>query len=376
MEEEIRNKISAKEATGYQNFLKFAEKLYRYEYEDFINRNIDSPLNLVTPNLAKLVGIGGFRRLATQVNKYFKDPRLQKAFSFQAMYAGCSPQDALAIYAVISYMDCVAGVFFPKGGMHAVPRALAAVAIKHGVNIKYNSTVTSLEKNNSRISAAILKNGERIKADAFILNPDLPIAYQDLLQEKNRKVASLKYSPSCIVLLVGSNLEAPDKAHHNIHFGDAWEKTFTELIKEGKLMSDPSFLVTIPSKDDASLAPAGKSSYYVLLPTPNLNAEIDWKVETARYRGEIYELLENNGYAGFTNNIISEKIISPLDWKEMGMEAGTPFASSHIFSQTGPFRPKNLHNKYENLIFVGSGTQPGVGIPMVLISGKLAAQRV
>jgi phytoene dehydrogenase-like protein len=89
------------------------------------------------------------------------------------MYAGVSPQQALALYAVIAYMDSVNGVFFPKGGMHAVPRALAGAAEKHGVTFKYNTTVTSVEHSNGRATAVLTENGERIEGDAFILNPDL-----------------------------------------------------------------------------------------------------------------------------------------------------------------------------------------------------------
>ena len=104
MEEEIRKNVSAKEAAGYRRYVDFVTKLYKYEMNDFIDRNIDSPLNLLTPNLAKLIAIGGFRHLQPKVNQFLKDPRLQKIYSFQAMYAGVSPQQALAIYAVIAYM--------------------------------------------------------------------------------------------------------------------------------------------------------------------------------------------------------------------------------------------------------------------------------
>ncbi|MSY58612.1 MAG: phytoene desaturase, partial [Actinobacteria bacterium] len=141
MQAEIAKNISPEEAIGYGKYVDFVTKLYKYEMKDFIDRNIDSPLNLLTPNLARLIALGGFRRLAPKVNQFLKDPRLQKVYSFQAMYAGVSPQQALAIYAVIAYMDSVNGVFFPKGGMHAVPRALAGAAEKHGVTFKYNTTV-------------------------------------------------------------------------------------------------------------------------------------------------------------------------------------------------------------------------------------------
>src|SRR5512145_2880517 len=112
------------EAAGYRRYVDFVSRLYQLQMRDFIDRNIDSPLQLVTPSLARLVAMGGFRRLAPKVAQYLRDPRTRKVFSFQAMYAGLSPYDALAIYAVIAYMDSVAGVYFPRGGMHAVPRAL------------------------------------------------------------------------------------------------------------------------------------------------------------------------------------------------------------------------------------------------------------
>jgi len=181
MEAEIAKHISSTEAAGYRRYVEFVTKLYKYEMNDFIDRNIDSPLNLLTPNLARLIALGGFRRLSPKVNQFMKDPRLQKVYSFQAMYAGVSPQQALAIYAVIAYMDSVNGVFFPKGGMHAVPRALAAAAQKHGVVFKYNTTVTNVEVSNGRAKAVITEAGERYECDAVILNPDLPVAYRELL---------------------------------------------------------------------------------------------------------------------------------------------------------------------------------------------------
>lgn len=376
MQEEIATKISASEAIGYGKYVDFVTKLYKYEMNDFIDRNIDSPLNLLTPNLAKLVGLGAFRHLAPKVNQFLKDERTQKVYSFQAMYAGVSPQQALALYAVIAYMDSVNGVFFPKGGMHAVPRALAAAAQKHGVTFKYNTTVTSVEHSNGRATAVLTEDGQRITGDTFILNPDLPVAYRDLLGSTPRRVKTLKYSPSCVTLLVGTKKKYDHLTHHNIHFGKSWEGVFDELITKKTLMTDPSLLVTIPTYDDPSLAPQGHSSYYILFPTPNLDADIDWKVEGPRYRNEMLRVMEARGYEGFADSIEVEQLTTPLDWQEQGMERGAPFASAHTFFQTGPFRPRNMAVGFENVVFAGSGTQPGVGVPMVLISGRLAAERI
>lgn len=376
MQAEIAKTISSKEAEGYARYVKFVTKLYRYEMKDFIDRNIDSPLNLLTPNLARLIALGGFRRLAPKVNQFLKDPRTQKVYSFQAMYAGVSPQQALAIYAVIAYMDSVNGVFFPKGGMHAVPRALAGAAEKHGVTFKYSSTVTSIERKNGRATAVLTDKGERIPCDVVVLNPDLPVAWRDLLGKQPQSIKRLKYSPSCATLLIGSSKTYDHLAHHNIHFGKSWAGVFDELIKKKTIMSDPSILVTVPSKDDPALAPAGKSSYYVLFPTPNLSADIDWEKIGPRYRDQMIKSLEDRGYDGFGDAIEVEQLTTPLDWKNQGMEQGAPFASAHTFFQTGPFRPKNLAKGFENIVFAGSGTQPGVGVPMVLISGRLAAERI
>jgi len=374
MAQEITEVIGADEAAGYLKYVEFVSKLYKYEMKDFIDRNIDSPFDLVTPDLAKLVAIGGFRKLAPKVRDYLKDPRTERIYSFQAMYAGLSPYDALAIYAVIAYMDSVAGVYFPKGGMHALPVAMAAACEKHGVTIKYGTTVTSVETKDDRAIAVTTADGERIVADVVVLNPDLPVAYRDLLGKVPWSVRRLDYSPSCFVMLAGSTAHYSKIAHHNIHFGRSWRGVFDELIDKKQLMSDPSVLVTNPTRSDPSLAPDGKQIYYVLFPTPNLDADIDWRSVGPRYRDEVVRVLEERGYRAFGDAIEVENITTPLDWEDRGMERGAPFASAHSFMQTGPFRPGNLWG--ENVVFTGSGTQPGVGVPMVLISGRLAAERI
>jgi phytoene desaturase len=295
------------------------------------------------------------------------------------MYAGLAPHQARALYAVISYLDSVAGVYFPKGGMHSVPVALAAAATKHGVEIRYGTEVTSVEVRGGAAVAVHTADGERVPAAAVVLNPDLPVAYRDLLPGRPpARLGRLRYSPSCVVMHVGSRAGYSKIAHHNIHFGKAWRRTFDEVIRHGRLMSDPSLLVTNPSQGDPQLAPAGRHTYYVLAPVPNLRtARIDWSGGFAeRYADELVEVLTQRGYVGFDAGIEVRSVVTPADWAAQGMAAGTPFAAAHTFGQTGPFRPGNRHPGLSNVVFVGSGTQPGVGVPMVLISGKLAADRI
>ncbi|MBE1485851.1 phytoene desaturase [Plantactinospora soyae] len=375
---EISRVCGPREADGYLRFVDYARRLWQLERTDFIDRNLDSPTDLLTTNLLRLMAAGAFRRLQTKIDQFFADPRTRRIFSFQAMYAGLAPHDALAIYTVIAYLDSVAGVYFPRGGIHAVSRAMADAAEKHGVRIEYDTTVTRVETSAGRATGVHTADGTRVPADVVVLNPDLPIAYRDLLPPAGRP-RRLRYSPSCVVLHLGSRQEYRGIAHHNIHFGRAWRGTFDEVIRQGRLMSDPSLLVTNPSRTDPSVAPEHRHSYYVLAPVPNLDrgAGLDWRGGLAqRYADELLATLEQRGYLGLADSVEVARIVTPADWADSGLAAGTPFAAAHNLTQTGPFRPGNLHRTLSNVVFVGSGTQPGVGVPMVLISGKLAAARV
>lgn len=367
---EVERVCGPAEAEGFLRFARWVTRLHRLEMADFVDRNLDSPLQLLTPDLARLTAAGGFRRLDTMVGRYLKDPRTRRMFSFQSLYAGLAPHEALALYAVIAYMDSVAGVFFPRGGMHAVPVAMAAAAQRHGVEVRYGVEVTAVEHDGRRASGVRTRAG-RVAADVVVLNPDLPVARRDLLGDP---VGRLRYSPSAVVLLLGSTASYAGAAHHNLHFGRSWAGVFDDLVRGGRLMRDPSLLVTTPTRTDPSLAPPGRESYYVLAPTPNLEAPVDWRVEGSRYRDELVATLERRGYVGLGGSIEVEHLTTPLDWADRGMAAGTPFAAAHTFGQTGPFRPGNLWG--DNVVLAGSGTTPGVGVPMVLVSGRLAAARV
>jgi phytoene desaturase len=366
-----------READGYRRFVAYAGKMWRLQRRDFIERNLDGPRDLVTGNLLRLLAAGGFGRLQRRIDRYFRDPRTRRVFSFQAMYAGLAPHRALASYVVIAYLDAVCGVYFPRGGLHAVPMAMAGAAEKHGVRVRYGTTVERVETRGDRATAVITDTGERIAADAVVLNPDLAAAYRLLPGPGLRR--RLRYSPSCVVVHLGSTATYRQIAHHNVHFGGPWRRTFDEVISQGRLMSDPSLLLTNPSRSDPGLAPAGGQTYYLLAPVPNLDAapELPWRQGLGeRYADQLIRVLQARGYRGLGDGTAVRRVVTPADWAAMGMAAGTPFAAAHTFGQTGPFRPGNLHPYLSNVVFVGSGTQPGVGIPMVLISGKLAAARV
>ncbi|MBN9618630.1 MAG: phytoene desaturase, partial [Actinobacteria bacterium] len=353
MADEIARTCGHRDADGWLRYVAFLRELYRVEMPHFIERNLDSPLQLVNPPLARLAALGGFRRLARKVADYVSDDRLRRLFSFQAMYAGLAPAQALAIYAVITYMDCVEGVYFPEGGMHAVPRALAGAAAEHGVELRYDTAVARIEVRDGRARAVHTAQGERIAADVVVVNADLPTAYAELLPPEltPRRLRRLRYSPSAVVLHAGSSAAFEHTAHHTIDFGAAWDDTFREIIDRGETMSDPSFLLTTPTRTDPSLAPPGRHTYYALFPAPNVTGRVDWTAHRARYRDEILATLERRGYPGFADGVEVEHLVTPSDWLARGLHAGAPFAAAHAFTQTGPFRPSTLDRHVDNLVF-------------------------
>ncbi len=380
MSQEIREFAGPKEAEAFGRFCEWLERLYRAEMDSFIDANFDSPLDLVKPwrSGLELVKIGGFGKLGKKVASFFDDDRLQRIFSFQSMYAGLAPYEALALYAVITYMDSVEGVFVPEGGMHMMAAGLADAVCAAGVDIRYDSPVTRILRrpNGGPVTGVEIGGSERLDADAVVCNPDLPVAYRELLPgiKPPRAARDGQYSPSCLLWVAGVNgLPPADASHHNIHFGRDWDGSFKALIDDGVRMPDPSILVTLHSLDDRSLAPDGCSSIYVLEPTPNLSGTIDWSRESDRI---VQSLRDRTAALGYPTDVVVEEVYDPTDWERMGMEQGTPFALAHTFFQTGPFRPNNVDKRVPGLVFVGSSTLPGVGVPMVLVSGKLAAARV
>jgi phytoene desaturase len=379
---EILAKCGAGDAEAFGRFCTWLERLYHLEQPNFVERNFDRVTDLAWPikPAIDLVRIGAFRKVTSVVNSYFDDHRLQKIFSFQALYAGLSPFEALAVYCVITYMDTVEGVWFPEGGIHAVSRGLAAAAEKAGATFRYGCAVDRIVRRLGTSGPVIgvhLADGEFVAADVVVANPDLPAVYRQLVPETPmpRVARRGQYSPSCALWLAGvRGTMPPEVAHHNVHFGRDWEGSFDALLNTGTRQPDPAILVCVPTISDPSLAPPGGHVIYALEPTPNLDGRIDWTTERDRIRDSMVARLGRLGYP--VDDVVTEQFIDPADWERQGMERGTPFALSHKFFQTGPFRPNNRDKRIPGLVFVGSGTVPGVSVPMVLVSGRLAADRV
>ncbi|WP_027331346.1 phytoene desaturase family protein [Mycolicibacterium tusciae] len=375
MAAEIERFAGRGQADGYLKLREWLARLYEVEFDGFIGANFDSPLSLLTPALARLAAIGGFRRWDRMVRKHLSDDRLRRVFTFQALYAGVPPHQALAVYAVIAYMDTISGVFFPRGGMRALPDAMAAAAADAGVQFRYGATVSALERSGDVVTAVHTSNGERVPTDAVVLTTELPETYR-LLGREPRRLFRLRPAPSAVVAHVGCQAVGHEVGHHTILFGDAWEQTFDDIIDDGQVMADPSLLVTRPTAGDSRLAPTGRDLLYILAPAPNTAVgKVDWAATGPAYADHILQTVSDRlPSLGVGAELLH--VIDPAGWARQGMLAGTPFALAHTFSQTGPFRPANTVRGIDNAVLAGSSTVPGVGVPTAVMSGRLAADRI
>jgi phytoene desaturase len=231
MTAEIEALAGAEDARGFERFCRWLTHLYELEMPHFIDTNFDSTLDLLRPLAPahQLVRLGGFRRLERVVRSYFRDERLVRMFSFQSMYAGLAPYEALALFAVITYMDAVEGVYAPDGGMHRLATGLAAAVEKSGARIRYGAPVGRiLRAGSGAVTGVEVVDGEdreRILADAVVCNADLPVAYRELLGgvEAPRAARRGVYSPSCVLWVAGVRGESPAGcAHHNLPFAHDW----------------------------------------------------------------------------------------------------------------------------------------------------------
>ncbi|MFD4181193.1 phytoene desaturase family protein [Rhodococcus sp. NPDC058514] len=392
MAAEVTRACGRDEADRYLRLRSWLESIFTAEFDRFIDANFDSPLDLVGSRAAlsdlwTLVRTGGFGRLGPRVEKYLRDPRLQRIFTFQSLYAGLSPSRALGIYGAIAHMDTSLGVYFPDGGMRAIAEAMADAFTTAGGTLALGTEVTRIDYRGGRATRVIAADGSAFDVDAVVLTAD-PGGGRALLPHRTMPRRPVRHSPSAVVAhgMIPAAVAArwADSGHHTIDFGGAWEQTFAEITGRrgrGRLMSDPSLLLTRPAVTDPGLLIDRDGEPHeplsVLAPCPNLDsARLDWAALGRPYVRELLTELERRGYTGIAEQFRVDLIDTPQTWSDRGMAAGTPFAAAHTFAQTGPFRRGNLDTGAENVVLAGSGTTPGVGVPTVLVSGKLAAKRI
>lgn len=370
------------EEKGYQLYLKKEARRFK-KLMPVLSMPFSNPLQFLHPKvLSALDEIDIGRSLHQRLSRYFHSEELIYSMAFQAKYLGMSPWECPSLFSILSFMEHEYGIYHIVGGLYHLNDMMGQLASSMGVKIKLNHKVEKFHVEKKAIRS-LKVNQRTYKFDTFVLNGDFAKS-MPLLDEVNRpkryrnqSLNRLQYSCSTFNLYLGLDKVFP-LAHHTIFFSKNYRQYVQTLTKDLTLSEDPSFYVHNPSLIDPSHAPEGQSALYVLIPVPNLKANLDWKKIKETYIELTLKRLEKiPGLKDLRKHIVQQYALSPLDWQDQyHVHLGANFNLSHKFSQLLYFRPHNQFQGIKNLFLVGGGTHPGSGLPTIYQSALIASDLI
>lgn len=367
---------------GYLSYLSEGHRHYQISLERFVGRDFKSYFDYFSPtNLPLLFQLKALQKHYNNLGNYFSDPHLKAALTFQNMYLGLSPYDAPATYSLLQYTELADGVWYPKGGIYRVIESFVGIAESLGVKFLYNTPAEAIEVNGDQATGVLLADGRRIVADIIAANADLPYVYQRLLPKSSYadKLDRARYTCGAITYYWGVNKIYPQLFTHNVFLSTDYRASFDRIFNDHTLPEEPSFYVHAPARIDPSAAPIGQDTLMALVPIGHLQQDSpqDMEIHVKKARSTMFKRLSEIGVTDLEENIKFEIVYSPETWQDLyNLTHGAAFGLSHDFWQVGYLRPKNRHKQYRNLYFVGASTHPGTGLPIVLLSAKLTAERI
>jgi phytoene desaturase len=314
------------------------------------------------------------------VRSFFHSPYLRQVFNRYATYNGSSPYQAPATFNLIAYVEFAEGGWYLRDGMYTLARALERLARRLGAEIHTCSAVERVLVRAGAVCGVALAGGDRLEAQAVIVNADPRYAYQELLPERRHTAARLaRLEPSCsgFILLLGIDRTYSSLAHHNIFFSDDYRGEFAAIFGKRVPAPDPTVYVCATSLSDPAHAPPGHSNLFVLINAPALGPRVNWECEAPGYRDTVIRKLERMGLERLEQHIAYERIIAPDDLQaRYNAPGGAIYGLASNTPWTAFLRPPLRARDLRRLYFVGGGTHPGGGIPLVLLSGQAVAERV
>jgi phytoene desaturase len=330
--------------------------------------------------LAVLPYLKPWKSLHAELAGYFSDPRLQLAFTFQSKYLGMSPFVCPSLFSILSFLEYEHGVFHPIGGCSAVTEGMARVAREMGVEIRLDEPVEEMLFNGRRAVGVRTSQGV-YRADAVVINADFAHAMQKLVPNHLRrrwtdqKIAKKKFSCSTFMMYLGVEGTFDQLAHHNIYIAKDYQRNLDEIENRHVLSEEPSFYVENPGVSDPTLAPAGHSALYVLLPVTHQHANVDWTQERARFRQLALRQLAKLGLDDIEKRIRFERVVTPADWEHTyHIHRGATFNLAHNLGQMLHLRPQNRFEDLDGVYLVGGGTHPGSGLPVIFESSRITSK--
>ena len=370
--------LHPRDAEGYLSYLAYAARLHRITGQVFIYDQPPTFASLARVSPLDIPHVDAWRSMDSAIRSLVRSPHLRQLLGRFATYVGASPYRAPATLNVIAHVELNGGVWYPRGGIYAIARALGHLAEELGVKIHLGQPVRQIIVGDGGAQAVELADGTRRDAAAVIANVDVATVYERLLpapayQRRAGQLATSEPSCSGFILLLGVENQHPQLAHHNIFFSSDYRREFESIFQQGQPPDDPTIYVAITSKTDTADAPTGRENWFVMVNAPALDSRFDWQRNAASYRNRVLERLATFGL-DVRPHIRSEHILTPHDLQRLtGARRGALYGAS----SNNPFaafrRPHNRAADVRGLYFVGGTTHPGGGVPMVTLSGKVAA---
>jgi phytoene desaturase len=378
MERQIGS-LSPDDVGGFTRFLhENRAKLQRME--PCLENPFLSWLDLFKLRLLKMLPmLRPHQSIDTYLKRFFQDERIRLAFSFQSKYLGMSPFRCPSLFSILSFIEYEHGVFHPIGGCSSVTDALARVARSLGVEIALDEPVEEILFEKRRAIGVRTKNGVE-RAGCIVVNADFARAMSRLVPDRlrqrwtDRKIARKKFSCSTFMMYLGIEGRF-DLPHHNIYIAKDYARNLEEIEDRHVLSDDPSFYVQNACVTDATLAPKGMSTLYVLAPVTHQHPNVDWKRERERFRALLLRQIEKAGFADVERRIRFERVVTPADWDiRYEIHRGATFNLAHCLDQMLHLRPRNRFEDLEGVYLVGGGTHPGSGLPVIFESARISSQ--
>ncbi len=373
-------RLNPDDVEGYRRFLVYSEGVYREGYQKLGHVAFLDFASMIkaAPALARYQA---WRSVYSMVSSFVKDEHLREALSFHTLLVGGNPMTTSAIYALIHKLEKEGGVWFAKGGTHALVRGMVAHFERLGGTIRLGDAAIEIETLGDRATGVRTASGWRGDFDAVASNADVMHSYRDLLGHsmRGRKAAAalkkMRFSPSLFVVHFGIRGRWPGIPHHSILFGPRYRGLLTDIYEHGVLSADFSLYLHHPTASDPDLAPEGHSTFYALAPVPHMGKlKADWDEIAPIYADRILEEIERRLIPELRERIVTRFHYTPADFgRDLNAHLGSAFSLEPILTQSAWFRVHNRDDKIPNLYFVGAGTHPGAGIPGVVGSAKATA---
>ena len=320
------------------------------------------------------------RAMDDYVGDYFDHEKLRQIAEYKLVFLGGSPYNTPAIYTLMSHVDMNLGVYHPTGGIASVVDGMAALATDLGAEIRTGTPVTAIEPSVAAAGPKFEVNagGRSARFDRVVANAAPPHVERDLLPDEFARREpyweSRTYAPSAFLMYFGVEGDV-DLDHHALVLPTDWRPHFETIFDDPAWPEDPAYYVHVPSKTDPEAAPEGHEAVFALVPlAPGLD---DGPETRERFRELVLDDLAEHAGVDFRDRVVFEETACVSDFRErFNAPRGTALALSHTLRQTGPLRPAHRAPGVEGLYYVGAYTNPGIGMPMCLLSGEHVAETV